>query len=231
MRLTLLSLRCALRCRCAHTMLRRMLGGLGSSRRWQLSVHYWSDELCRVLRDTPTARLAMRTLHLYNTKTDDERLGALGTVWCTASRTRKLIRCTSACCNMHRSGLHRVRCCLWLVDHVKAYSPLLHARIGCPSAGLGYRLCIQARPSPSTPASCASFPVYPCTVAVPCSGRSRPALPATCSGSTRRCRCRMQLLHAGAIVMANHIGIDRHLPKAGAAQHNASEAAAGVVSA
>ena len=94
-------------------------------------MHYWSDELCRVLRDTPTARLAMRTLHLYNTKTDDERLGALGTVWCTASRTRKLIRCTSDCCNMHRSGLHRVRCCLWLVDHVKAYSPLLHARIGC----------------------------------------------------------------------------------------------------
>ena len=102
-----------------------------------------------MLRDTPTARLAMRTLHLYNTKTDDERLGArYGTVWCAASRTRKLIRCTSDCCNMHRSGLHRVRCCLWLVDHVKAYSPLLHARIGCPSAGLGYRLCIQARPSP-----------------------------------------------------------------------------------
>ena len=77
-------------------------GGLGSSRRWQLSVHYWSDELCRVLRDTPTAlaRLAMRTLLLYNTKTDDEGLGALGTVWCTASRTRKLIRCTSDCCNM-----------------------------------------------------------------------------------------------------------------------------------
>ena len=69
---------------------------------WQLSVHYWSDELCRVLRDTPTAlaRLAMRTLLLYNTKTDDEGLGALGTVWCTASRTRKLIRCTSDCCNM-----------------------------------------------------------------------------------------------------------------------------------
>jgi hypothetical protein len=142
-------------------MLRRMLGGLGSSRPWQLSLHYWLDELCRVLRDTPTARLAMRTLHLYNTKTDDERLGALGTVWCTASRTRKLIRCTSDCCNMHRSGLHRVRCCLWLVDHVKAYSPLLHARIGCPSAGLGYRLCIQARPSPSAPAFCPSFPCLP----------------------------------------------------------------------
>ena len=41
--------------------------------------------------------------------------------------------------------------------------------------------------------------------------------------------CRIE--RAGAIVMANHIGIDRHLPKAGAAQHNASEAAAGVVSA
>ena len=113
------------------TKLRSMLSGLGSSRPWQLSLHYWSDELCRVLRDTPTARLAMRTLHLYKTKMDDERLGALGTVWCTASRTRKLIRCTSDCCNMHRSGLHRVRCCLWLVEHVKAYSPLLHARIGC----------------------------------------------------------------------------------------------------
>ena len=153
-----------------------MLGGLGSSRPWQLSLHYWLDELCRVLRDTPTARLAMRTLHLYNTKTDDERLGALGTVWCTASRTRKLIRCTSDCCNMHRSGLHRVRCCLWLVDHVKAYSPLLHARIGCPSAGLGYRLCIQARPSPCAPASCANFPVYPCTVAV---SVQRPVPPGT----------------------------------------------------
>ena len=80
---------------------------------------------------------------------------------CTASRTRKLIRCTSDCCNMHRSGLHRVRCCLWLVDHVKAYSPLLQARIGCPSAGLGYRLCIQARPSPSAPAFCPSFPCLP----------------------------------------------------------------------
>ena len=30
-----------------------------------------------------------------------------------------------------------------------------------PSAGLGYRLCIQARPSPCAPASCANFPVYP----------------------------------------------------------------------
>ena len=213
-------------------MLRRMLGGLGSSRPWQLSLHYWSDELCRVLRDTPTARLAMRTLHLYNTKTDDERLGArYGTVWCAASRTRKLIRCTSDCCNMHRSGLHRVRCCLWLVDHVKAYSPLLHARIGCPSAGLGYRLCIQARPSPCAPASCANFPVYPCTVAVPCSGRSRPALPATCSGSTSGgCRCRMP--HRAC--WRDRDGQPyryRHLPKAGAAQHNASAAAAGVVSA
>ena len=102
------------------TKLRSMLGGLGSSRPWQLSVHCWSDELCRVLRDTPTARLAMRTLHLYKTKMDDERLGALGTVWCTASRTRKLIRCTSDCYNMHRSDLHRVRYCLWLVEHVIA---------------------------------------------------------------------------------------------------------------
>ncbi len=51
-----------------------MLGGLGSSRPWQLSLHYWSDELCRVLRDTPTARLAMRTLHLYNTKTEHDDL-------------------------------------------------------------------------------------------------------------------------------------------------------------
>ena len=202
------------------------MGGLGSSRPWQLSVHCWSDELCRVLRDTPTARLAMRTLHLYDRKTDDERLGArYGTVWRTASRTRKLIRCTSDCCNMHRSGLHRVRCCLWLVDHVKAYSPRLHARIGCPSAGLGYRLCIQARPSPLPACVLRKLLCVPmhrrCSVQRPVPSRhSRlpaPGLRAAVDAGCRACwrdrdgqpyRCR-----------------------GGAAQHNASAAAAGVVSA
>jgi hypothetical protein len=40
-----------------------------------------------------------------------------------------------------------------------------------------------------------------------------------------------RIARAGAIVMANHIGIGTSLPKANAAQHNASAAAAGVVSA
>ncbi len=88
-------------------MLRRMLGGLGSSRPWQSSVHYWSDELCRVLRDTPTARLAMRTLHLYTTKHAEVSARARVCV-CVCVCVLSVCPCVCVCVCRAHSSLSRV---------------------------------------------------------------------------------------------------------------------------